>query len=169
MSSNSTRLTVRILHRYLGFFLAGIMFIYALSGIIMIFRETNFLKKETIVERQLAPGLTGGELSPMLRMGVRVEKTDGDILYFEQGQYNQKTGLATVTKMELPFVLEKMERLHKATTNSPLYFLNIFFGLSLIFFVVSAFWMYSPSMKPFRKGLYFTAAGIVLTCLLLFL
>lgn len=38
---------MRIIHRYLGFFLAGIMAVYALSGIIMIFRDTDFLKKKT--------------------------------------------------------------------------------------------------------------------------
>jgi hypothetical protein len=134
----------------------------------MIFRETNFLKKETTVNQQLAVNLTGGELSPQLRMGVKVEKKEGDILYFEQGQYNQKTGIATVKKMKLPFLLEKMERLHKATTNSPLYFLNIFFGLSLMFFVVSAFWMYSPKMAIFKKGLYFALGGGLLTLILLF-
>ncbi|MGB5405007.1 hypothetical protein [Robiginitalea sp.] len=31
---------VRVIHRYLGYFLAGIMAMYALSGIVMIFRET---------------------------------------------------------------------------------------------------------------------------------
>lgn len=111
---------MHVIHRYLGFFLAGIMAVYALSGILMIFRETNFLKKEVVQERQLEPALTGGELSPTLKMGVKVEKTEGDVLYFEQGNYNTKTGLATVKKMELPYVLGKMGKLHKATTNSPL-------------------------------------------------
>ena len=34
-------MTFRILHRYLGFFLAGIMMIYAVSGITLIFRNTD--------------------------------------------------------------------------------------------------------------------------------
>jgi len=42
---------MRIIHRYLGFFLAGIMSIYAISGMLLIFRETEFLKYETKVER----------------------------------------------------------------------------------------------------------------------
>ena len=37
---------MRIIHRYLGFFLAGIMAVYALSGIVLIFRDTNIFKKE---------------------------------------------------------------------------------------------------------------------------
>ena len=70
--------------------------------------------------------------------------------------------------MKLPFVLEKMERLHKATTNSPLFFLNTFFGASLLFFVLSAFWMYTPKMHVFKKGMYFAIRGIVLTLVLVF-
>ncbi|MDZ7613814.1 MAG: PepSY domain-containing protein [Flavobacteriaceae bacterium] len=162
-------LQVRIIHRYLGFFLAGIMAVYALSGIVMIFRETSFLKKEVVVEQQLEPNLSAGDLSPKLRMGVKIEKTEGDILYFKEGNYNPKTGLATVKRQELPFILEKMERLHKATTKSPLYFLNIFFGVSLLFFVLSAFWMYTPKKPIFKKGMYFAIGGIILTFILLFI
>lgn len=169
MNNRNLSSKFRVLHRYLGFFLAGVMAIYAISGIIMIFRETNFLKKETIETRQLEPNLTGGELSPKLRMGVKVEKKEGDVLYFKEGNYNQATGVAVVKKMKLPFVLEKMERLHKATTNSPLYFFNIFFGLSLLFFVFSAFWMFLPSMPIFKKGMYYAIGGMILTLIMLFL
>jgi hypothetical protein len=166
--SKSKWFTMRILHRYLGFFLAGIMFIYAVSGVVMIFRETSFLKTEAITEKQLEPNLGAGELSPTLRMAVKVDKVEGDILYFKDGNYNQKTGVATVTKMELPFVLEKMERLHKATTKSPIYFLNIFFGLSLLFFVISTFWMFRPKTTIFKNGIAFTIAGVILALVILF-
>lgn len=168
-SNQEIRNSMRVIHRYLGFFLAGIMTVYALSGIVMIFRETSFLKSENVVETQLEPNLTGGELSPQLRMAVVIQNKEGDVLFFEDGNYNQKTGLATVKKMELPFLLEKMERMHKATTNSPLFFLNIFFGSSLLFFVVSAFWMYAPKMPVFKKGMYFALGGIVLTLAMIFI
>lgn len=171
MASQKTPLSfqIRIIHRYLGYFLSGIMAVYAISGMVMIFRETNFLKSEAVSKVQLDPNLTGGELSPKLRMAVVIQKTEGDVLYFKDGSYNQKTGLATIEKMKLPFVLEKMERLHKATTNSPLYFLNIFFGASLLFFVLSAFWMYTPKMPVFKKGMYFALGGLVLTLVLVFI
>jgi uncharacterized iron-regulated membrane protein len=44
---------VRVIHRYLGYFLSGIMFMYAVSGIVMIFRQTNFLKSEVVLEKKL--------------------------------------------------------------------------------------------------------------------
>ncbi len=53
---------MRVYHRYLGFFLAGIMAVYSISGIILIFRETDFLKKEKQITRQLNPGLKNEEI-----------------------------------------------------------------------------------------------------------
>ncbi len=89
MANNNTPTSfkIRVIHRYLGFFLSGIMAVYALSGILMIFRETNFLKKEVVIEHKLEPNLTEGELSPKLRMGVKVEKKEGDVIYFKEGTY----------------------------------------------------------------------------------
>ena len=166
----TTGLRMRIIHRYLGFFLAGIMAMYSISGILMIFRNTDFLKSEVLTETQLKPNLSFGELSTELRVkgGVKPEKTEGDVVYFKDGNYNAKTGMATIKKKELPLILDKMEHLHKATTDSPVYWLNIFFGLSLLFFVISSFWMFLPNTSVFKKGLYFSLAGMVLTIILLF-
>jgi len=170
MKKNKTPFSfqVRVIHRYLGYFLAGIMAMYAISGSLMIFRRTNFLKKEVVETRQLATNLSVGELSSKLKVGVKVNKKEGDVIYFKEGTYNEQTGTASIKKMKLPFLLEKMEKLHKATTESPLYYLNLFFGASLLFFVLSSFWMYTPKMPIFKKGMYFALAGAVLTIIMLF-
>ncbi|MBL7711792.1 MAG: PepSY domain-containing protein [Chitinophagaceae bacterium] len=163
------KLSMRILHRYLGFFLAGIMAVYALSGIVLIFRETDFLKKKSITTEQIAPGVDALHLGKALKLKrYQFEQEEGDIIYFKNGEYNKTTGVARISKSELPFVLEKMTKLHKATTNDPLYWLNIFFGCSLLFFVLSAFWMYLPKTKIFKAGLVYALAGVVLTLVLLF-
>ena len=60
-----------------------------------------------------------------------------------------------------------MEKMHKATSASPLFFLNIFFGVALLFFVLSAFWMFLPQTEIFKKAIYFTLAGMLLTVLML--
>lgn len=160
---------MRIYHRYLGFFLAGIMAMYAVSGIILIFRNTEFLKSEKIIETFLAPGLPDEEIGKGLRLReFKAERTEGNIVYFKEGTYDKASGVARHKVKQLPFVLDKMTRLHKANTNSPLYYLNIFFGLSLLFFVISAFWMFMPSSPMFRKGLYFALGGLVLTLILIF-
>ncbi len=160
---------MRVIHRYLGFFLAGIMAVYALSGIVLVFRNTDFLKQERKHELVIAKNLPAAQLGEALKIRrLKVTKTEGDMMYFDNGSYQTSTGKAEYTTKRLPYVLDKMTKLQKANTNSPLYWLNIFFGISLLFFVVSAFWMFRPTTSVFRKGLYFTLGGIALTLLLLF-
>ena len=169
MSSRATSNKFRIIHRYLGFFLAGIMAIYAISGMILIFRNTDFLKTKVKVEKQIAANLPANRLGPALKIKrLRVQKEEGNLIYFRNGTYDKTTGMAKYTKNELPFLLEKMTHLHKANTNHPLFFLNIFFGASLLFFVISAFWMFMPGTDIFKKGVWFSLAGMVLTLILLF-
>lgn len=163
-------LSMRVLHRYLGFFLVGIMAVYAVSGIVLIFRDTDFLKNEIKVEKVIEPNIDKEELGKALKIKrLKVEKEEGDIYYFKDGTYNKSTGEAEYSEKELPFVLDKMTHLHKAKSSEPLFFLNIFFGLALLFFVISSFWMFLPKSSIFKKGLYFTLAGIVLTLILLFM
>ncbi len=161
---------MRVWHRYLGFFLAGVMAVYALSGIVMIFRQTDFLKQEKQAERQLEANLKTEQLGEALRIrNFSADRTEGNMVYFEGGSYDASTGMAVVTVKELPFILDKFTKLHKATTNSPLYYFNILFGLGLLFFVISAFWMFIPSKSILRKGIYFTLGGILLVVLMLFI
>lgn len=160
---------MRIIHRYLGFFLAGIMAVYAISGIVLIFRDSDTFKVEIQHTEKLKPNLTTEELGKALDMR-RFEgtKTAGDLIHFEEGVYNSTTGVAEFTTKELPYVLDKMTHLHKAKSSQPLYVLNIIFGFSLLFFVISSFWMFIPSSSMFKKGMIFTACGIILALVLLF-
>jgi len=159
---------MRIYHRYLGYFLAGIMAIYAISGIILIFRDTSFLKVDKQVQRKVKPGLQGEQLGRELRIReFKVTGENGDIVSFKEGTYNKATGDADYIVKDLPPALERLTQLHKASTKDPLFYLNVFFGISLFFFVLSSFWMFLPGTTIFKKGLYFTAAGIVLTIIML--
>ncbi len=161
---------MRVIHRYLGFFLAGIMAVYSISGIILIFRDTDFLKSEKLVEKKLPPDIKIEELGRAVKVrDLKIDKEENGIIYFKQGTFNRTTGVAQVTTKELPKVVEKMTHLHKATTKDALFFLNIFFGVSLLFFVISSFWMFMPSTDVFKKGMYFTIGGIILTLILLFI
>jgi uncharacterized iron-regulated membrane protein len=162
--------SMRIWHRYLGFFLAGIMAVYALSGVVMVFRQTDFLKKEKTFQRTLDPNLPVQELGREIGIrDLKIDKEEGNLWIFKQGTYDKSTGAVQYTTKELPYILGKMTKFHKATTKDPLYYLNIFFGCSLLFFVVSSFWMFTPKSSIFKKGLYFTLAGLVLALLLIFI
>lgn len=167
--SRKTSQNMRDLHRYLGFFLAGIMAVYAISGIALIFRDTDHLKQEIQMEQIVAPHLSKEELGPALKIKkLQVEKEQAGVYYFKNGTYTIATGEAQFIKKELPYILDKMAQIHKAKSGQPLFFLNVFFGVGLLFFVISAFWMFIPGTQIFRKGIIFAAAGLILTVILLF-
>ncbi len=160
---------MRVYHRYLGFFLAGIMAIYSISGIVLIFRETSVFKKVTHKVMNVAPNLKNEEIGPAIKLkNLKITEEVGGIVKFEQGTYNKTTGVADFKIKELPYFINKLTSFHKASTKQPLYYLNIFFACSLMFFVISTFWMFLPSTDIFKKGLYFTLAGFVLALILLF-
>lgn len=165
-----TRSFMRITHRYLGYFLAGIMAVYAVSGVLLVYRDTDLLKKEKkydkIIEKNLDEKALGKELKIK---NFEVEKKEGTVLTFKQGTYDAATGQAKYSKKELPFFFDKMTKLHKAQSKDKLSPLNTFFGISLFFFVISSFWMFNPKTKAFKRGMIFTAAGLVVSILLLLL
>ena len=144
------------------------MAVYATSGIVLIFRDTDFLKQEHRFDKQLAPNLSPEDLGQALDLRkLKVDKTEAGIYYFQEGTYDSATGAASYTLKELPTVLEKMTHLHKATTEDPLYYFNIFFGLALLFLAISSFFMFAKSSLIFKKGLWFTISGIVLVIIML--
>ena len=160
----------RIIHRYLGFYLAGIMAVYSISGIALIFRKTDVFKKEVKITKTIRPNLSVKDLESTLKIkNLYVNSIEGNLVYFDKGRYNKLTGDVIYSKKELPYFLKKMQTLHKATTKSPVYWLNIFFGISLLFFVISSFWMFLPSTSVFKKGIYFSLAGILMTIIILFI
>lgn len=161
--------SMRVYHRYLGFFLAGIMAIYSISGIILIFRNTDFLKNTIQKVEKVAPNLNEEALGKAIKIkNLKLIKSSKNQLFFKEGSYDTQTGVAKFTVKELPYLIGKMNNFHKANTTHPLFYLNIFFGCSLMFFVISTFWMFAPGTKIFKKGILFTLAGIVLTLVLLF-
>ncbi|WBV58749.1 hypothetical protein PFY10_09845 [Chryseobacterium daecheongense] len=163
-----TRSFMRITHRYLGYFLAGIMAVYAISGVLLVYRDTDFLKKEKNYDKIVAKNLSEKELGKELKIkNLEIENRIGNIAYFKQGAYNLVTGEAKYVKKELPFVLDKMTKLHKSQSKETLSPLNTFFGIALFFFVISSFWMFNPKTKAFKRGMLFTALGLVVSIILL--
>lgn len=161
---------MRVTHRYLGYFLAGIMIVYALSGMVLIYRDQEFLKKEVSNHVQLPKNLSEKKLGRELRIKqFEVTKNVNGVLHFKQGTYDSNTGIADYESKEYPYVLDKMVSLHKAKSEDPLSPLNAFFGASLLIYVITSFWMFRPKTKVFKQGMIVTVCGLVLGFLLLFL
>ena len=158
----------REFHRYLGFFLAGIMAVYAFSGIVLTFRNTDTFKKKEVVEQLVEAGLAEEELAGALNMRLTVSKTEDGVIFFNNaGTYEISSGKASYVKTAYPLLLAKMNKLHLMNTTNPLFWLAIFFGLSLMFFSISAFFMFNTGAPIYKKGLYFAVAGAALTIVLL--
>lgn len=161
---------MRALHRDIGFFVVGFICVYALSGIVLVYRDTDFLMREVQIEKKLSPGLDADELGKTLRIkGFKILKTEGDTVSFKEGTYNKTTGLASYQLKQLPSVLQKFVDLHKTMSGRNNHWFALLFGVLLGFLAISSFWMYKKDSSAFRRGIYITSAGIVLTIIVLFL
>ena len=137
------------------------MAVYSISGLALIFRKTDVFKKEVKITKTISPNLSVKDLESTLKIkNLYVNSIEGNLVYFDKGRYNKLTGDVIYSKKELPYFLKKMQTLHKATTKSPVY---------LLFFVISSFWMFLPSTSVFKKGIYFSLAGILMTIIILFI
>lgn len=159
---------MRILHRDIGFFIIGLIVIYSISGIVLTYRDTDFLKSERQVERLLEPNMEANELGQALRMrGFRVEREDTEIIHFGSGTYNKETGLATYTVYELPAILERFNRLHKTASNSAVSPFTAILGFLLLFMAVSSLWMFKTTSPHFKRGIVLTVAGVLVSVAML--
>lgn len=166
MPSPKLHNSIRKYHRWVGFFLAGIMLIYATSGVLLIFRKTEFLKFPQTETIQLQPGLNVANLGAEIKLkDLIVESETDSVISYAQGEYNKNTGAATIIRKDYPLVLAKLVKLHKATHKSPLFYLNISFGVALLFFVISAFLMFLPKLPIFKNGMKIAGAGAIFALL----
>lgn len=159
---------MRALHRDIGFLMIGLTLIYAISGFILIFRDKDFLKVTQHTEKQLSPNLEEDDLADALRLrDFNVTKTEGGIIYFNQGTYNQTTGTASYNEKVYPVVFQKFNRLHMAPSKNVVHWFTAIYAILLIFLAISSFWMYKFHTRLFRRGILFTIIGLALSVVLL--
>ena len=172
--AKNMRYYMRFLHNNIGFFIAGLVVIYSLSGILQIYRDTDLLKHDVVTHKKLEVNLAPDKLKDALRLRrLVVEKTEGTVLYFKEGNYNNATGMATYTTKEWYNWVLTFTELHKTRSkeqgHSLSHYFTTIFGVLLLFMSVSAFWMFKPGTKLFSRGVYMTIAGIAASIILLFL
>jgi hypothetical protein len=158
---------VRILHRDIGFLLVGLTLVFSLSGILLLYRQTDLLKSDTTVSRTLSEGLSAEEMGKALHLRrIEVKDDDGRYVLFgsassvHDGKYDRTSGAVTYTEKQLPPLLDRLNQLHKTSSSDSIHWVVALYGVLLTFLAVSSFWMFKPSTRQFRRGLAFAAGGI---------
>ncbi len=160
---------MRALHRDLGFLAIGLVIVYALSGIILIYRDTDFMKRTETVEKTLAPGLSAEQLGGELKMrGFKVTGQTSSTILFDGGTYDIGSGKAVYTQKSVVAPFDRFISLHKASSgNNKSHWALMLFGVILFFLALSSLFIYKPKTKLFRRGAWLTVVGVAVTVLLL--
>lgn len=161
---------MRVLHRDIGYITLGLTIVYALSGILLVYRNTNFLMSEKTTVKQLKQDLSEKDLSEQLLIrNFQILKEDGEIIYFKEGTYNTTTGVAMISRNEYPPILKKLVNLHKISGNNKWSLFTTIYGILLFFLAVSSLFMYKFRSNKSNRGIALTGLGIILTIVFLML
>lgn len=155
---------MRVLHRDIGFLTIGLTIVYALSGILLIYRNTDFMKVSKTEEIQLEKGLKGGNLGSRLRIRTfNVEREEDAKIFFKEGVYDAETGVASVTRKVYIPPFDKLVDLHKVTGTSKMSIIALIYGIMLTFLAVSSLFMFKFGSKKSRRGMAMIAVSVVAT------
>jgi hypothetical protein len=135
---------------------------YCVSGITLIYRDDGFLKFENKVETTIAQGLSWKELESALHLRkMKIEKQEGDIVYFNYGEYNALTGHTSYTTQEYPWIIQKLNTLHLSPSASMIHLFGIVYGVLLLFLAISSLFMYKRGTKQARRGVLLATVGVI--------
>ncbi len=161
---------MRSLHRCLGYFVAGLMLIYAITGVLMVYRDTDVLKHEVTVEKQIKPGLSGDEVGGALKQkNFKIVSENANVVTFENGTYEKATGKAVYSDKVYYAPLNKMAQYHKIVSTKGVHWVGVVAGVGLLLLVVTSFFMFSPSSKQFKNGMIYAIVGLLVAVLAVFL
>jgi hypothetical protein len=167
-TGSKLRKLMRNLHNKVGYFIVGLVIIYAFSGIVQTYRDDpNFLKHDVVTQMDKNPGMNAEQLGKELKQkDFKVIETKGDTILFKGGSYNVKTGKVVIVKKELYSWIKPFTELHKSDSKGKVHYFTILFAIALFFMCVSAFWMFKPGTKAFSSGVILTVLGIIASILL---
>lgn len=161
---------MRVMHRNVGYLIVGFVVIFVISGILQIYRDTDFMKKNTNIVTTIEPNLSTDQLARALHIKeMKVKSEENGIVYFENGMYNSQTGEAKYVTKQWPFLLHKMTELHTTPSRKGVHYFTLLFAMALLFMVVSSFWMYRSNSEFFKKGMINVFVGILAAIFLLLL
>lgn len=160
---------MRALHRDVAFITIGFTIVYALSGMLLVYRNTDFLKKEVQFEKTLAAGVSKEDLGKELQIrNLKVEKVVDGVYYFNDGTYNSLTGKADYSKKIYPKFIDKMVSLHKMNGNNKLHWISTAYGGMLFFLAFSSLFMYKKGNKLHRRSLVTISLSVLILLAVIF-
>lgn len=168
--SKSLQYYMRAIHRVLGYLAVGMAIIYALSGITLIHRTGDFMKKTVPTELSLSPGLDAQQLGAELKIkNLKVTNETAEEIVWADGKYEKTTGNVTYDKKELIKPLDKFIDLHKLpdAKNPHIAFVTTLFGIVLLLLALTSLFMYKPSAKQFKANMIYIGIGVVITVILI--
>ena len=164
------RKIMRALHRDLGFLTIGLTIVYALSGMLLIYRNTDFMKVKRTEEIQLDKNIAAPDLGQHVHIrNFRVEKEEEGILYFKEGNYNAATGVAIITLKVYPAPVAKLVSLHKVNGNSKKSVVALIYGIILAFFAISAMFMYKLGTRKSNRSMIMIGGSVAITIIIVML
>lgn len=168
-NKKSTYRWMRVLHRDIGFFVIGLTVIYCISGIMLTYRDTGFLKSETAIEKTIDLGLRANQLGKVLKLReIEVLSEDEKEIRFSSGTYNKETGVASYLSKEIPLVLQSFNNLHKVPSKDSRHWFTSLYAVLLLFLAISSFWMYKPGNKYFQRVINTALLGVFVSLALIF-
>ena len=170
MSKKTIQQLIRNLHRDIGFIVVGLTVIYVLSGILLIYRDSDFLKFEKVVEKTVSINLNEKDLGNALHIrNIEVIENKGDSIVFSNGVYCKSTGAVQYTEKTHPEFLNKMNSFHKSSNKDIKHWFSIIYAILLFFLAISSFWMFKSGTKKFYRGVILTALGLLIAMVFLYL
>jgi len=161
---------MRVLHRDIGFFVIGLTVIYCISGIMLTYRDTDFLKSESQIEKTVDARLGANQLSRVLHLReLQVLSEDEKKIHFSKGTYDKETGVVSYVSKELPLVLKTFNNLHFVSSKDTRHWFTSLYAILLLFLALSSFWMYKPNNTYFKRGLTTATLGVFVSLVLILL
>ncbi|MGL4994082.1 MAG: hypothetical protein ACRC6R_08200 [Bacteroidales bacterium] len=169
MAQNTLSIVMRKLHRDLGFLAVGLTLIYALSGILLMFRGSDLLMKEVKYEKQLEVGLNSADLEKEISYRrFKVKSENQDKIIFNVGEYDKASGIAIYQLNEYITPFKQFVSLHKITSKSPALWFMVGYGLILCFLAISGLFMFKTTSQQFKRGVILTTIGIIIASIFCF-
>jgi len=154
---------MRALHRDIGFLMVGLTIVYCVSGIVLVYRDTDLFTIDKHYIETIEANMEASELGSALQLRrLRVQHEVADTIYFNYGNYCKSSGVANYTINTYPDTVWTMNSFHKLKSKSSMSWMAVVYGVLLFFLAVSSLWMYKPRSKKFKRGMILTAVGLII-------